>query len=193
MKYKMILASGSPRRKEILEQVGLQFEIKVSNKEEVISSSNPECVVKELSAMKAKDVAEEVKGPAVIIGADTVVAYRGSILGKPKDEADAIRMISEFAGDIHYVYTGVCLIIKEENGSERIISFAEGTRVTVYPMTEQEIRDYVATKEPMDKAGAYAVQGLFAPYIEKIEGDYYNIVGLPVAKIYQELKKEEIL
>lgn len=193
MKYKIVLASGSPRRKELLAQIGAEFEIKVSNKEEIITSTNPADVVKELSQMKAEDVAETLIGPVVVLGADTVVAHNGRILGKPKDEADAVQMIASFAGDEHYVYTGVCIIIKEENGAQREISFAEGTRVSVYPMTEQEIKNYVASGEPMDKAGAYAIQGLFAPYIKGIEGDYYNIVGFPIAGIYQKLKEEGIL
>ena len=192
MKYQVILASGSPRRKELLELIGVEFKIITSNKEEVITSTNPEEVVKELSVMKAEDVAAGVAGPAIILGADTVVAHGGRILGKPKDKADAINMIRSFAGDDHFVYTGVCMIRKEADGSVKKISFAEGTKVTVYPMTEEEIEQYVATNEPMDKAGAYAIQGLFAPYIKGIEGDYYNIVGFPIAGIYQRLKAEGI-
>ena len=192
MKYQVILASGSPRRKELLELIGVEFKIITSNKEEVITSTNPEEVVKELSMMKAEDVAAGVEGPAIILGADTVVAHGGRILGKPKDPKDAINMIRSFAGDDHYVYTGVCIIRKEADGSIKRISFAEGTKVTVYPMTEEEIEQYVATNEPMDKAGAYAIQGLFAPYIKGIEGDYYNIVGFPIAGIYQRLKAEGI-
>ena len=192
MKYQVILASGSPRRKELLELIGVEFKIITSNKEEVITSTNPEEVVKELSMMKAEDVAAGVAGPAIILGADTVVAHGGRILGKPKDKAYAVNMIRSFAGDDHYVYTGVCIIRKEADGSVKKISFAEGTKVTVYPMTEEEIEQYVATNEPMDKAGAYAIQGLFAPYIKGIEGDYYNIVGFPIAGIYQRLKEEGI-
>lgn len=193
MEYQVILASGSPRRKELLEQIGVKFQVITSNKEEIIASTNPEEVVKDLAAMKAEDVASGVSGPAVILGADTVVVYRGQILGKPKDREEAVRMISSFAGDEHQVYTGVCMIKKESDGTAKKISFAEGTRVTVYPMTEQEILDYVESGEPMDKAGAYAIQGLFAPYIKEISGDYYNIVGFPVAGIYQRLKEEGII
>ena len=192
MKYQVILASGSPRRKELLELIGVDFKIITSNKEEVITSINPEEVVKELSCMKAEDVAEGVNGPAIILGADTVVSHGGRILGKPKDAEDAVNMIRSFAGEDHFVYTGVCIIKKEADGSVKKISFAEGTRVTVYPMTEEEIKRYVASGEPMDKAGAYAIQGLFAPYIKGIEGDYYNIVGFPIAGIYQKLKEEGI-
>ena len=192
MNYQVILASGSPRRKELLELIGVDFKIITSNKEEIITSSNPEEVVKELSKMKAEDVAEQVLGPALILGADTVVAYNGEILGKPKDREDAIRMITSFAGKEHYVYTGVCIIKKEADGSVKNISFAEGTKVAVYPMTKEEIERYVDSGEPMDKAGAYAIQGLFAPYIKEIAGDYYNIVGFPIAGIYQRLKEEGI-
>lgn len=192
MKYQIILASGSPRRKELLELIGVEFKIITSNKEEVISSTNPEKVVKELSMMKAEDVAAGVDGPAIILGADTVVAHNNRILGKPKDREDAIRMITSFAGEEHQVYTGVCIIRKEADGSCKTISFAEGTKVSVYPMTSGEIERYVDSGEPMDKAGAYAIQGLFAPYIKGIEGDYYNIVGFPIAGIYQRLKEEGI-
>lgn len=192
MKYPIILASGSPRRKELLELIGAEFKIITSNKEEIITSTNPEEVVKELSKMKAEDVAAGVEGPAIILGADTVVAHKGRILGKPKDREDAVNMITSFAGDDHYVYTGVCMIRKEADGSVKTVSFAEGTKVTVYPMTAQEIETYVDSGEPMDKAGAYAIQGLFAPYIKAISGDYYNIVGFPIAGIYQRLKAEGI-
>ncbi|MGN0507379.1 MAG: Maf family protein [Lachnospiraceae bacterium] len=193
MKYRVVLASGSPRRKEILGQVGVEFTCRTSGKEEVIRSTDPKEVVLELSAMKAEDVADAEEGPVLVLGADTVVAYRGQILGKPKDRADAIRMISSFAGETHEVYTGVCMIIKEEDGTKKTLSFAETTGVTVYPMTTGEIETYVDSGEPMDKAGAYAVQGLFAPYIKSISGDYYNIVGFPIAGIYQRLKEEGIL
>lgn len=192
MKYQVILASGSPRRKELLEQIGVEFKVVTSNKEEIITSTNPEEVVKELSMMKAEDVAENITGPALILGADTVVAHKGKILGKPKDKEDAVRMIASFAGDDHHVYTGVCMIRKEADGTVKKISFAEGTKVTVYPMTIQEIERYVESGEPMDKAGAYAIQGLFAPYVKEISGDYYNIVGFPIAGIYQRLKEEGI-
>ncbi|MBQ7863185.1 MAG: septum formation protein Maf [Lachnospiraceae bacterium] len=192
MEYQIILASGSPRRKELLELIGVEFKIITSNKEEVITSTNPEEVVKDLSMMKAEDVAAGVNGPAIILGADTVVAHGGRILGKPKDKEDAFRMIRSFVGEDHYVYTGVCIIKKEADGNVKKISFAEGTKVTVYPMTEEEIECYISSGECDDKAGAYAIQGRFAPYIKGIEGDYYNIVGFPIAGIYQRLKAEGI-
>lgn len=189
MEHRIVLASGSPRRREILEQLGACFTCRISTKEEVIRSTNPKEVVLELSQMKAEDVAGSSEGPVLVIGADTVVAYKGSILGKPKDKEDAVRMLSALAGNTHEVYTGVCMICKESDGTERKISFAEVTQVTVYPMKKEEIERYVDTGEPMDKAGAYAIQGLFAPFIRKIDGDYYNIVGFPIAGIFQRLKE----
>ncbi len=185
---KIILASGSPRRREILEQVGIEYEVKPSDKEEVITSTNPEAVVKELALMKALDISGKEAGDVVIIGADTVVAFENQILGKPKDEDHAVQMIKNLAGKTHFVYTGVA-IIKKEQGDEVIKNFSVGTKVFVAPMTEEEIRAYVATKEPMDKAGAYAIQGKFAPYILGLEGDYYNVVGFPIAQICKVLKE----
>lgn len=192
MGYRIVLASASPRRKEILEQVGVNFTCRTSKKEEVIKSTEPKAAVQELAKAKAEDVADFEQGPVLVIGADTVVAYQGEILGKPKDREDAVRMISSFAGSTHEVYTGVCLLIKEADGTEKKICFAEKAEVEVYPMTDTEIQAYTDSREPMDKAGAYAVQGLFAPYIKGISGDYYCIVGLPVAGIYQRLKQEGI-
>lgn len=192
----IILASGSPRRRELLERIGVSFKIVVSDKEEIIKSDIPEDVVKELSEMKAAAVFDEVngteKGDFLVIGADTVVACDGKILGKPKDAGDAARMLHNLSGRAHEVYTGVTIKISR-NGQTESLQFAECTKVYVYPMMDSEIVKYIASGEPMDKAGAYAIQGLFAPYIEKIEGDYYNIVGFPIARIFQELKKMQIV
>lgn len=200
MKSRLILASGSPRRKELLEQIGAEFEILSAKGEEVITSDIPSQVVMELSAQKAEEVAgryekelgtgkacEENRQTVVILGADTVVAYENKILGKPKDEADAIRMLQMLAGDTHSVFTGVTLLIEQAGKREKKTFFAE-TKVTMYPMSEEEIKAYVATGEPMDKAGAYGIQGKCAAYIERIEGDYNNVVGLPVSLVYQTLK-----
>lgn len=193
MEYRVVLASGSPRRKELLRQLGVEFSCRTSSREEVIRSTDPKSVVAELSAMKAEEVAEQEKGPVLVIGADTVVSHRGEILGKPKNDEDAVRILTMLAGDTHEVYTGVTVLIKENEEIVRRVAFTQATRVQVYPMEEQEIRSYVATGEPRDKAGAYAIQGLFAPYICGIEGDYYNIVGFPIGKLYQKLKAEGIL
>ena len=189
MKY--ILASASPRRKELLEQIGLKFEIIPACGEEVIQYEKPEEVVMDLSRQKAEEIAKkrtEITIPEVIIGADTVVAYKDTILGKPKDREDAYRMISLLQGNSHKVYTGVTLILR--SGEETTVhSFFEETKVTMYPMSEAEREWYIDTKEPFDKAGGYGIQGKCAIFIEQISGDYNNVVGLPVARIYQELLK----
>ncbi len=200
MKSRLILASGSPRRKELLEQIGADFEILPAKGEEVITSDIPSQVVMELSAQKAEEVAGryekelvvekacwEDRKTVVILGADTVVAYENKILGKPKDEADAVRMLQMLAGNTHSVFTGVTLLIEQAGKREKKTFFAE-TKVTMYPMSKEEIEAYVATREPMDKAGAYGIQGKCAAYIERIEGDYNNVVGLPVSLVYQTLK-----
>lgn len=190
---KIILASGSPRRKEILEQVGISFSICVSQKEEKITKSNPKDIVKELSLLKASDVVEKIEEDAVIIGADTIVVHDGNILGKPKNKEHALQMLQTLQDDFHSVYTGVSLLKKVNGKIEKEIVFSVETKVFVTPMTEQEMIAYIETEEPMDKAGGYAIQGRFAPYILKIDGDYYNVVGLPIAPLYEVLKEEGCL
>lgn len=200
MKNRLILASASPRRKELLEQIGAEFEILPAKGEEVITSTRPEQVVLELSAQKAREAAgrfqAELSGEnggerTIILGADTVVAFNDQILGKPKDEAAAVGMLRMLSGNTHSVFTGVALVVLKGD-DQKFFSFYEETKVTMYPMTEAQIAAYVATGEPMDKAGAYAIQGKCAVYIEKIVGDYNNVVGLPVARIYQEMEKSGI-
>lgn len=190
MEKKIILASASPRRREIMEQAGYQFEIQVSKKEEVYHSTEPSDVVRELALQKAEDIAEQVEWKnVVIIGADTVVVHKGRILGKPKDEEDAFYMIQGIQNDVHMVYTGVALLSFDDKGEKTVVNEAIGTKVYVDQMTEEEIRVYLATGEYKDKAGSYAIQGRFAPYIEKIEGDYYNVVGLPISFIRKALQE----
>lgn len=202
MKKKIILASASPRRRELLAQIGAEFEVRVSNKEEIYHSSRPEEIVKELALMKAEnvaaDLAEEMRAAGagngelrdiVVIGADTVVVLDGQILGKPKDEEDAADMLSRLQGRAHEVYTGTAILDYDEQGHQSVVNQAVRTEVHVHAMEEAEIRRYIATGEPMDKAGAYGIQGRFAAFIDRIEGDYYNVVGLPVSSVYQELKK----
>lgn len=190
---KIILASASPRRRELLNQVGIHPEIVPSTVEEHIESSVPEEVVKELSCQKAEDVYQkiekEIQGSFWVIGADTVVAHDGKILGKPKTHEEASEMIQALQGKTHQVYTGVTLIGRDGNGSWKKTVFAECTDVTVYPMSQEEVVEYAMSEEPMDKAGAYGIQGCFAAYIEKLCGDYNNVVGLPVGRVVQELKK----
>lgn len=190
-KKKIILASVSPRRKELMRQAGFEFEIKVSEKEEVYKSKLPDEIVKELALLKARDVAEQCEQKnLIVIGADTVVALDGKILGKPKSEEEAVGMIRALQGKTHQVYTGTAILIYNEKGMEKVINHAVKTDVVVQPMTEKEIMDYIKQEQVMDKAGAYGIQGRFAIYIEKIEGDYYNVVGLPISYIYQTLKGE---
>ncbi|MFR1833875.1 MAG: Maf family protein [Lachnospiraceae bacterium] len=191
----IILASASPRRKELLSQIGLYPQIIPSAIEEKITDTAPEKVVMSLAMQKAEDVARKVisqgrQEGAAVIGADTVVAINGTILGKPKDKNDAARMIKMLQGQTHQVYTGVS-IFAWDNGMEKTASFFEETHVTVYPMDEREIDRYVSSGEPDDKAGAYGIQGLFAAHIKKIDGDYNNVVGLPTGRVYQELKSLE--
>lgn len=196
----IILASASPRRKELLEQIGLEFEICPAKGEEIITKTIPEEVVMELSKQKAEEVAalvssfgenhKEITTPSdiLVIGADTVVAYGGKILGKPVDEADAKRMLTMLSGNTHSVFTGVTLVLIDKTGRAGELVFYEKTDVKMHTMTETEIDRYIATAEPMDKAGSYGIQGKCAIHIEKIDGDYNNVVGLPIARIYQELK-----
>lgn len=194
--YKIVLASGSPRRKEIFEKAGVKFAVCISNKEEIISMKVPEDIVQELAVMKAEDVAVNYKGNVIVIGADTMVALDNEILGKPKDEEDAKRMLRLLSGKSHKVYTGVSVIIKHDEElsgvRDKVIHFTEATKVWVKSMSEEQIAAYIATGEPFDKAGAYAIQGRFSVHIEKIEGDYNNIVGFPIAKLYSELLCEGI-
>ncbi len=178
----VILASGSPRRRELLAQAGIPFEVVVSNAEEIITKTDPGEIVEELSRCKAQAVA--AKHPnRTVLGADTVVVLDGQILGKPKDAQDAKRMLTAIQGREHQVYTGVTLM-----RAGTVHSFHEKTEVRVYPMTEQEIDEYVAGGDCMDKAGAYGIQGSFAVHIKGIDGDYFNVVGLPVGRVWQELK-----
>lgn len=191
---RFILASGSPRRKELLEQIGVSFEILVANSDEVITRKFPWEVVEELSLQKATEVADRyakeqgVTQQTVVIGADTIVAYGEEIMGKPKNEEMAKEMLTKLQNDTHQVYTGVTLVIMTAEGRQ-IITFHEKTEVTMYPMTKEQIEAYVATGEPMDKAGSYAIQGKCAAFVKGICGDYNNVVGLPIARLMQELFK----
>lgn len=189
---RMILASGSPRRRELMAQAGFSFEIQVSKKEEVYASTQPDAIVKELSCMKARDVADQnEKRNLIVIGADTVVSVDGEILGKPASIQEAEAMITKIAGREHEVYTGIAVLTYDEDGRERLVNEAVCTKVTVYPMTREEIETYVRTQEIMDKAGAYALQGVFGVrFVEKIEGDYYNVVGLPISTLYHILNTD---
>ena len=187
-----VLASESPRRKELLTQIGIKFRTCTSKKEEEILRNKPEDIVKDLSYTKARDVYERGNRDAIVIGADTIVVADEVVLGKPKDEAEAFAMIKKLQGDTHQVYTGVS-IIWEQNNNTHVSSFVAMTEVELYYMSDEEIKKYVAMTEPYDKAGGYAIQGYFARYVKQIKGDYNNVVGLPIGKLYQVLNSLNLL
>lgn len=190
MKRRIILGSASPRRRELLSQIGVEFEVLVSGGEERYTDNEPEKIVKELALVKAENVANELekKQGCVVIGADTVVVLDGKILGKPKDKEDAFRMLKDLQGREHQVYTGTAILNYDTTDMKQVIQHAERTEVFVHAMTEEEIFKYIETGEPMDKAGSYGIQGRFAAHVDRIDGDYYSVVGLPVAYLYQQLK-----
>lgn len=203
-----ILASQSPRRRELLHLVLNDYEVIPAQGEEVVTSSDPAEAVKELSLQKAMEVAQKVRpcqgDRIVVIGADTVVAVDGKILGKPEDRADAARMIGMLQGREHHVYTGVTVCWTQDPADEtenpgrgetgiRHFSFSEETAVDVFPMNRGEIEAYISLKEPYDKAGAYGIQGAFSVFIRGIRGDYNNVVGLPAARLYHEMGRRGLL
>ncbi len=215
MSLRVILASQSPRRQELLKKIFQYFEVMPSNADENIEVLPPAEYVEKLSKIKALEVYErlmdedemvpEVTGmkrlsklfkgsgyasteDMLVIGADTIVVRDGEILGKPKDEEDAFAILKTLQGRGHEVYTGVTLIHNEET-----ISFSVKTDVHIVPMSDEEINEYIKTKDPMDKAGAYGIQTVFTKYVSGIEGDYNNVVGLPVSAIYSRLKDMKIV
>ncbi len=195
MRY--VLASGSPRRKELLAKIVPEYEVIPACGEENAVNTDPAKMVEELSFQKASEIFHKIltngTDRLVVIGADTVVSYNRRVLGKPVDREDAKNMIRNFSGDTHAVYTGVTLFYVDENGKESSFTFHEETLVDVAPMSEEEIESYVATGEPDDKAGGYGVQGQFAIFISGIKGDYYNVVGLPIARLYHEMQRLKLL
>ena len=176
---KLILASQSPRRRELLARMGLDFTV-ISPRidEDAFTDPDPAALVRTLSREKALAVARDQDPETLVIAADTVVVLDGQALGKPGDEADAIAMLSGLSGRSHEVYTGVTVC-----QGDRTVSEAECTQVTFRALTQEEIRHYVATGEPMDKAGAYGIQGFGSLLVEGIRGDYFNVVGLPVCRL----------
>lgn len=179
----LVLASASPRRKEIMETAGLRFSVHVSDTDETLPDGiTASDAVTELSYRKALAVAKDFPDDTVI-GADTVVTLDGKILGKPLDKDDAKNMLRTLSGRTHKVFTGVCII---KNGKAN--SFFEETDVTFFELSDEEINGYVGTNEPMDKAGAYGIQGRGCTLVKGITGDYFNVVGLPVARLVKELK-----
>jgi septum formation protein len=196
--YQIILASESPRRKEIMETMGIPYKVMAGNVVEVVEETVPEEMVQALARLKTKAIADKLshqdmeQKEVIIIGADTMVFFQEHALGKPKDEADAVRMLQMLSNEVHEVDTGVSIVIRDKEGLEECISFAVCTKVYVQPMTMEQILDYIASGEPMDKAGAYAIQGKFGIYIKEIVGDYYNVVGFPIAKIYDTMLRRGI-
>ncbi len=185
---RVILASASPRRQEILKQIGIEAEVIPSTTDEVSQQTEPAAYVEELSSIKAQDVAGQVEGDFVIIAADTVVAVDGTVLGKPANEDEAVQMITSLQGKRHEVYTGVTLITVV-GGEGLIDTFHSRTIVDLLPMTPEQIDAYVKSGESMDKAGGYAIQGRFAPYISGIAGDFYNVMGMPISMVIDRLSQ----
>ncbi|MCI8561758.1 MAG: septum formation inhibitor Maf [Dorea sp.] len=188
MKY--ILASASPRRKELLKKTGISFEIIPSSVEERITKTIPSDIVMELAQQKAHAVysslAPSETEDLTVIGADTIVVYQGEILGKPKDKSEAYDMLSMLSDRTHQVYTGVSLMIRKQ-GKLSVCTFYEKTDVTFYPVHKDDLHSYVESGDPLDKAGAYGIQGDFAIHVKELKGDYNNVVGLPIGRLYQEL------
>ena len=190
---KIVLASASPRRRELLEQIGIKFDIVVSNEpeDEINKNLSPENYTSELALMKACNVAKKLTGTkrrnSLIIAADTVVYSDGIILGKPKDKEDAFRILKGLSGKTHEVYTGVCVMRLSDGYA---VSESVKTSVVFKDLTDSMIKKYIETGEPMDKAGAYGIQGKGAVLVKKINGDYFNVVGLPVSTLYDMLVSE---
>lgn len=194
----IVLASASPRRKELLEQIGVNFQVQPACGAEIITKVKPKDVVEELSVQKAMEVADKIcrqkseqekDQKMLVIGSDTIVSYDNKIMGKPADREDAVMMLQKLSGNTHQVYTGVTAVLCK-NGEKSVRTFSERTEVTFYPLSREEIEAYVSTGEPMDKAGAYGIQGIGGKFVKSIHGDYNNVVGLPVARLYQEILKE---
>ena len=191
---KIILASASPRRKELLAKAGISFTVIPAAGEEKRTSETPGEVVQQLARDKAEWVAQslaECEEGTLVIGSDTIVVFENRILGKPKDRRDAAETLEKLQGNTHQVYTGVT-VLERKAGKWVEHTFFESTDVTFYPVSREEIQDYIATGEPMDKAGSYGIQGLFGIYVKGICGDYNNVVGLPVARLFHEMKKSGI-
>jgi septum formation protein len=194
---RLVLASASPRRQEILRNAGIPFIVEVTSVvEQPLPGENPKAMVERLAREKAFSAAERHRD-AWVLGADTTVVVDQNILEKPRDSEDAARMLRLLARRTHEVITGVCLLgpvsaRKRETGNSKLETVdvrSETTSVTMGPITEEEIQSYIATGEPRDKAGAYAIQGIASRWISRIEGDYFNVVGLPVSLLYRMLRE----
>ena len=190
MKHKLILASASPRRRELLSMLGWDFKVEVSNADENIDKTlQPDLFTQELALLKAADVAKKHANEknTLVIGADTIVYLDGEILGKPKDNTDAKRMLTAMSGKEHFVYSGICVI---DTSTAKAECRCVKTAVKFCTLSERQIDDYVSTGEPLDKAGAYGIQGKAAVLVEGINGDYFNVVGLPLATLNELIVNE---
>ncbi len=180
---RIILASGSPRRKEILSKLNIEFEVIPSDIEERVVSQNPIITARHLSRLKAKSIWLRNKG-ALVIGADTVVYFRRKILGKPRSEEEAFEMLKSLSGNWHTVVSGVSFFFYEKK-----LTVHDVARVKFRELTDEEILDYIKSGEPMDKAGAYGIQEFGATIVERIQGNFYTVMGLPIVKVYRVLKE----
>ena len=189
---KIILASGSPRRQELLRMLNIPFEVSVSSVDETTDISSPDERVKHLALIKARAVAENCENDSLIIGSDTVVAFNGKILNKPADDDDARYMLHTLSGNTHQVFTGLAIITKDSDGGVCETAYADCTEVMMNQISDDEIENYIASKECRDKAGAYAIQGKSSVFIKGINGDYYTVMGLPVRLVYKALKENGI-
>ena len=186
---KIILASGSPRRRELLDLIKVKYEVIPSNAEEILEEGlSLEQQSKKLSYIKAKYVFNQIKGDKIVIGADTLVSRNGKIYGKPKNLENAKQMLLELSNDVHQVITSLVVLVEKDGKQEEYI-MADITNVYLTNITENEIEDYIHTEEVLDKAGSYAIQSSFCKYVKKIEGNYATVLGLPIHKLYEILKK----
>ena len=188
---KVILASKSPRRVEILEKIVKEFEVVQSNFDEntIDFKGDVEKYVKDLSRNKAIEVSKRLNEPSIVIAADTVVFQNGKVLEKPKSEEDAFSMLSSLSGNTHKVYSGICLI---NTYDDTVVTDCDCTEVKFSELNPRQIRNYINSSEPMDKAGAYGIQGLGGAFVERIEGCYYNVMGLPLNKLYKALENYDM-
>ncbi len=178
----LILASKSPRRQELLREAGFAFEVRPANVDEILGPGEPpQDYVQRLAREKARAI--EASPEDIVLAADTIVVARGEVLEKPKDSDDAARMLKKLSAQTHEVFTGICL----RRGEQEIVDLAR-TKVHFVRLKPEEIRDYVASGEPMDKAGAYGIQGLASRFVRRLEGCYFNVVGLPVSLVYKHYK-----
>ncbi len=190
---RIILASASPRRKELLSSMGVSFDTIVSDVEEKIDKKlNYKKIAEQLSYQKAKSVFDTLEGDRLVIGSDTMVVYKNTIYGKPKDELHAKQMLQSLSGKAHVVVTGLCVLVCRDGVNSEYVTH-EVTKVHFKNISEQDITTYIATGEPMDKAGAYAIQGISGKFIDKINGNYASVVGLPTNILFDILKKENVL